>query len=1095
MLRPLSCLAFHLILSLSVGWFASSCHENKVKDSSIRSVEGSLDPNPGDKQSIKAQLQRYAGQTEFLNIASNAYLPIMAEASSDSAGGQQAPREVQDADLFKVGKAGSKLLYVLNPYRGLQVIDFSEGADKPKRLGRTDATGNEVIEMIFDETNMHIVVMERNWLPQGGGQGFLKVYSVADPSQPKLIQSVTLKGDIADSRQVGSIFYVASSRWANYQSIGGEGFITSYNLGADGLSEVTSYTLSLPVASLGNMNIVETLENGHTSYHLISVLSENRWGWWDRQSTIEVVDISDPKGSIKPVIMVATKGQLRERSGTHIKNGTLIAVSNSWTDSDVPTRRVTVESFVLPKADEPTIDQLEADFRKLWFEKKMKAKPSETNSEDYAETLATDSEYGLKGQFIKLSDGRITKALADHAITVGDTSGLNADLQDVRFVGDKVYVFWVPANQVDPLDVFDISAPQTQLKYLGRTLFEGWMERAVPFQYQGQDYVLGLGWIVPAVGVSPDRQAQVMIFKMPEPQDSGAPAQIVAQLTLGHSNLFASFNDTDKSITVRTTGDGQGLVIFPAFSWGPTAKSGGKIVSFDMSAQKDILKEGGFLQADANWLRRVFANPEIDKMHTLSDRALSTFDLNATNYGSADQVFDAISTLEMARDVRAYGKIGNYGLQFVESSSARYEDTYTELRVTSAEHADSEAILRKVKLDGRYDTHVVAKNGEIFVLTRKAVVSTTDGYETWKQKLILSRIRIQSDNGLLNTIDLNQVDWDEGTKAFGYWGLYAASRSQLLDRGNTLVVLQDDSLKLVSNGDQLQLKGQSDSSCLPIEKMNTEFKLLGDTFYINYSLEVKTGEKDYEGVLLSRAFLAPLNSAYAVDCEKAINIPGKAIRFDGSQLVTDDQRFLGFDVTSPIVYPVDNVAPMSNSLNGLIYAPQRWPNSARVLNGLIITSGKAELKDLYSLSGAQGEIVNSSSIYALEQAQQWAPRYLSSIRFGGERFERKAYGLPAAQDENSWPQLGAVIGKETPTHFLIQDGRRATLYRIEGDELRPQSVQVVQQNDFGEVAKDFLVPEWIDPLSKDQRIVYDAERGRLAIAQGLYGVLDIQIAK
>ncbi|RZA25163.1 MAG: hypothetical protein EOP10_07730 [Proteobacteria bacterium] len=857
---------------------------------------------------------------------------------------------------------------MLNPYRGLQIIDFSEGADKPKRLGRTDATGNEVIEMIFDETNMHIVVLERSWLPLGGGQGYLKVYSVVDPIQPKLIQSVLLKGDIADTRQVGNNFYVASSRWANYQSIGGEGFITSYRLGADGLSEVSSYTLSLPVASLGNMNIVETLDNGRYTYHLISVLSENRWGWWDRQSTIEVVDISDARGSIKPVVMVATKGQLRERSGTYIKDGTLIAVSNSWSEGESPTRRVTVESFVLPKPSEASIDQLEADFRQLWFEKKMKARPAEISAEDYAETLATDPEYGLKGLFIQLSDGRMTKALADHAITVGDTNGLNADLQDVRFVGDKAYVFWVPANQVDPLDVFDISSPQTELKYLGRTLFEGWMERAVPFQYKGQDYVLGLGWIVPAIGESPSRQPQVMIFKMPEPQTSGARPQIVAQLTLAQTNLFASFNDEDKSITVRTTGDGQGLIIFPAFSWGPVAKSGGKIVSFDMSAQKDIVKEGGFLQADASWLRRVFSNPEIDKMHTLSDRSLNTFDLNAHSYGAADQVFDAISTLEMARDVRAYGQIGNYGLQFIESNSARYEDTFTELRVTSAEQADSESILRKVKLDGRYETHVVAKNGEIFALTRKAIVSTIGGYETWTQKFILSRIRIQGDNGLLNTAELNQIDWDIETETFGYWGIYASSRSQLFDRGDTLVMLQGDRLTLVSKGDQLQVKGQPDTSCLPQERLNTEFKWLGESFYINYSLEVKTQEKDYEGVLLSRAYLAPLNSAFAVDCKQAINIPGKAIRLDGSQLVTDDQRFLGFDATSPIVYPIENVAPVSNSSNGLTFTPHRWPNSARVLNGLILTAGNAELKDLYSLSGAQGEIVNSGAIYALEQA-------------------------------------------------------------------------------------------------------------------------------
>lgn len=110
--------------------------------------------------------------------------------------------------------------------------------------------------------------------------------------------------------------------------------------------------------------------------------------------------------------------------------------------------------------------------------------------------IDVEGRHGLQGIFVRQEDGHITKIFADQSVTVGDSTGLHASLQDVRFVGDSLYVFWVPANQVDSLDVFDASHPATEISYRGRTLFEGWMERAIPFAYNGDHYILGLGWVV-----------------------------------------------------------------------------------------------------------------------------------------------------------------------------------------------------------------------------------------------------------------------------------------------------------------------------------------------------------------------------------------------------------------------------------------------------------------------------------------------------------------------------------------------------------------------------------------------------------------------
>src|SRR3712207_8482362 len=46
--------------------------------------------------------------------------------------------------------------------------------------------------------------------------------------------------------------------------------------------------------------------------------------------------------------------------------------------------------------------------------------------------------------------------------SVGDTNGLHASLQDVRVSADLLYAFWVPANNIDPFDLFDISEPRSE---------------------------------------------------------------------------------------------------------------------------------------------------------------------------------------------------------------------------------------------------------------------------------------------------------------------------------------------------------------------------------------------------------------------------------------------------------------------------------------------------------------------------------------------------------------------------------------------------------------------------------------------------------
>src|SRR5207248_2394162 len=114
-------------------------------------------------------------------------------------------------------------------------------------------------------------------------------------------------------------------------------------------------------------------------------------------------------------------------------------------------------------------------YRKLAIERQLKGKDGDAREAMYS-TLVADAQIGIQGRFVKTADGKLRKILPDSVVTVGDTTGLSARLQDVRYVGNLLYVFWVPHNQIDPFDLFDISAPQNGVKYLSRLQFDGWIE-------------------------------------------------------------------------------------------------------------------------------------------------------------------------------------------------------------------------------------------------------------------------------------------------------------------------------------------------------------------------------------------------------------------------------------------------------------------------------------------------------------------------------------------------------------------------------------------------------------------------------------------
>lgn len=1111
-------------LSVLLPWLlafsACSPRAERSQGEPLKSISGTLDPQPQSPSSTVGQLQRYLGQNSFLSVSQQQ--GVWQEAEAESPAGDQGPanakRSIEEADLFKLGMPGSGLVYLLNSYRGLQVVEFSPGASSPVLRGRAPATGNEPLEMYFDREHLQILVLERGWDGQSGYGAMDRVllYDVKDASRPKLVQTVELSGSIADSRIVGNILYVASSRWtyfADGSNPVGEGQVNSYKILESGLQLVSSKDLSLPVSSLKNMNIVESSELGQTRYYLISVLAENRFSWADRRSTIEVLDISDPNGNIQDLLKASIAGEVQERSATTIKDGTLIAVSNKWGERPDGEQilRVSVESFKLPgpEASQAAIDPTEAEFRRLWFEREMQKRPAAEDAASYAAKLKSDPQFGLQGVFVRQTSGGLAKLLPDQAITVGDDSGQHADLQDVRFYGDKLYVFWVPANQVDPLDVFDIKEPSSQLRYLGRTLFEGWIERAIPLNYQGRDFILGLGWITPPLAVEARQKPQVVLFGA-----EGNGYKAIAQLTLSDEELWSYFNDEDKQILVNSREDGKGTIMFPAsFAQEGVGRSGGKVLSYDLgaTAPENYLAEGALLAADASWIRRIFENPELNKLHTLTDRSLGTYDFPQATLSAADQIIEASSILELARDIVAYTEyqLGTktVGVQMIRKDAVAGGRPRTSIRLVDRLHADAELPDTSLPRDipGRYEGHLKAKDGSLLLLTSLDLPPTGEG-SAWAQELRLTRLTWKADDGLSINGLAQSLVWTQS-------GSYLRSKIEigavgslytLQELGNGDILLaRDRQLRFFTSQGRLSFKSVADPlACVPENSLNLRYHQWEGQDFVSYSLPISSDEPAYAGLRFEQHFIAPLRDDVVI-CEGSINIPGRPLSLREGRLITEEERFLGFSALGSD----ESAAPPSPSLtdalrnmtSGLFRSDKLWPETARALYSLELRDAKATLRDIYGLDALRSSLLEETNgVFMLEQPQSWGERYLVRLSVGEDhRFMKKSLLVPMPNLPSDDIRLLKVLPDASgQPYFLMQAQRQGYILRehTEAGLLKAMPLHLFHGEGASSSPLYFPIFNWFESeVGLNERLHYDAGERRLTLAQGLWGILQLEI--
>ncbi|MBI4606302.1 MAG: beta-propeller domain-containing protein [Planctomycetes bacterium] len=325
-------------------------------------------------------------------------------------------RLIEESDIYKLEGTD---LFVLNRYRGLQVIDLAD-LDRPRLIGRAPIYGWPK-EMYVRGPLAYVIVSDyytfwRDDAVASSAYGFhgsqVRLVDVSDPRAPRVVGGIDIEGDITDSRIVGDVLYVVSQRYPWWG-----GFDTT---DAADMTQVVSISIADP----SNVFVVERKDfprNGW-EHHITATpraiyLASSGWvpdvDWRGQYETrIRYIDISDPAGAIVIRGEASVPGRVQDRWSMDEHEGVLrVASGQSWGNGDV-----------------------------------------------YLTTLS-------------VSDPDRIRQLGRYTLHV------NENLTAARFDGPRGYL--VSYRNIDPLFTFDLSDP-ARPRLLGELEMTGWLDFIVP---------------------------------------------------------------------------------------------------------------------------------------------------------------------------------------------------------------------------------------------------------------------------------------------------------------------------------------------------------------------------------------------------------------------------------------------------------------------------------------------------------------------------------------------------------------------------------------------------------------------------------------
>jgi hypothetical protein len=254
--------------------------------------------------------------------------PVVGEfaAADASASG---PREVERGDLFRV--LGDGRILNLNRYRGVQIIDVRD-LERPRIEGRLAVSGEPVELYVVGD---RALVLLNDWQGYAGTREDVRVASVqgglvmnidlSDRAAPRLLAQAAVQGSIRTSRltQGGeqAALYVAAQLHEQYdqrgrQTVAPRTVIKSFDVSGEALRERSELDLG---------GFVQDIQ-ASTDVMMVARFDYNQP---DQGSSVGLIDISDPDGSMLERDDVRVSGIVQNKFNMDIHAGVLRVASGS----------------------------------------------------------------------------------------------------------------------------------------------------------------------------------------------------------------------------------------------------------------------------------------------------------------------------------------------------------------------------------------------------------------------------------------------------------------------------------------------------------------------------------------------------------------------------------------------------------------------------------------------------------------------------------------------------------------------------------------------------------------------------------------------
>jgi hypothetical protein len=253
------------------------------------------------------------------------------------------PRLIEESDIYKLSENGDTI-FVLNRYRGLQIIDLTDLA-APRIVGRAPIYGYPR-EMYVRGSRAYIIVSDYYtfWRedvlaadlgPYAFYGSQLRIVDIADRTRPRVVGEIHLDGDVVDSRIVGSVMYLVSNRTPWYHRYDTSDYVDKTQI------------LSVDISDPANVHVVQVKDFPRNGWeHHIMVTSDviylassgyESTAWPSSYTTrIRYIDIRDPTGKIELRGEATVPGRVMDRWSMDEYQGVLrVASGQSWGNGDV----------------------------------------------------------------------------------------------------------------------------------------------------------------------------------------------------------------------------------------------------------------------------------------------------------------------------------------------------------------------------------------------------------------------------------------------------------------------------------------------------------------------------------------------------------------------------------------------------------------------------------------------------------------------------------------------------------------------------------------------------------------------------------------